>query len=344
MKRDYNQLSFTDSQFSNRKKKSKIIVKLQEIGNFVNWNRILKEVEVIDKSGSSRGGRPRKPLEWMVKMLFIQNLYNLSDPELEEQMIDRLSFQEFVGINFNNEIPDFTTLWRFKESLIEHKILDKIFELILEQLDGEGLILKRGTIVDATIIKSKNRPMRNTKREELEKLKTEGKKVSSQLDTDAKSTEKNGKKYYGYKGHIGVDDGSKIIRRRTFTSAGVHDSQPEDELYSGDELYKFGDKANSNTEKKKKARSSGIFYGILDKAKRNHPLSNRQKKRNKQYSKVRAKVEHPLAFIKSKLKYRIAMATNLARNKLKFDMCVILYNINRGIFLMKQKAKSQCYA
>lgn len=229
--KDYNQLSFIDSQFSNRKKKSKMIVKLQEIGNFVNWNKILKVAEVIDKSGTSRGGRPRKPLLWMIKMLFIQDLYNLSDPELEDQMIDRLSFQEFVGINFNNEIPDFTTLWRFKEALIGHKILDKIFDLILEQLETEGLILKRGTIVDATIIKSKNRP-----------------------------------------------------------------------------------------------------------------LSKRQQKRNKQYSKIRAKVEHPFAYIKSKLKYRIAMATNLARNKLKFDMCVIIYNINRGIFLLKQKAKAECYA
>jgi len=344
MKKDYGQFSFADSPFSNRKKKSKMIVKLQEIGNFVNWNKILKVAEVIDKSGSSKGGRPRKPMQWMVKMLFIQNMYNLSDPELEDQMIDRLSFQEFVGINFNNEIPDFTTLWRFKESLIEYKILDKIFDLILEQLDREGLILKRGTIVDATIIKSKNRPMSNKKREELEKSKREGQKTSSQLDTEARSTAKNGKNYYGYKGHIGVDDVSKIIRRRTFTSAGVHDSQPEDELYSGDELYKFGDKAYSNTRNKKEARLSGIFYGILDKAKRNHPLSNKQKKRNKQYSKIRAKVEHPLAYIKSKLKYRIAMATNLVRNKLKFDMCVIIYNINRGIFLMKQKAQSQCYA
>lgn len=344
MKKDYNQLSFADSQFSNRKKKSKMIVKLQEIGNFVNWNKIIKVVEIIDKSVSSLGGRPRKPMLWMLKMLFIQNMYNLSDPELEDQMIDRLSFQEFVGINFNNEIPDFTTLWRFKESLLEHQILDKIFDLILEQLDREGLILKRGTLVDATIIKSKNRPLSNKKREELIESKREGKRTSSQLDIEARSIEKNGKKYYGYKGHIGVDDGSKIIRKRCYTSANVHDSQAEDNLYSGDELYKFGDRAYSNTGNKKEARSSGVFYGILDKAKRNHPLSNRQKKRNKQYSKVRAKVEHPLAYIKSKLKYRIAMATNLARNKLKFDMCVIIYNITRGLFLLKQKAQSECYA
>ena len=140
-------------------------------------------------------------------MLFVQFLFNLSDPKLEDELIDNLSFQRFVGINWNNEIPDFTTLWRFKEALIEPQLSDKIFDLIVQQLEQKGLLLKRGTIVDATIIESKNRPLSNEKREQLQE------QPSSQIDTDAKSTKKNGQYYFGYKGHIGVDEGSKLIRK-----------------------------------------------------------------------------------------------------------------------------------
>lgn len=325
-----NQLCFADvALLSKRHKESRIVKKLLDIDNLVNWQRIEKKVSIIDKSGTKSGGRPRTPIIWMLKMLFIQSLYNLSDPELEDQMIDRLSFQKFVGINFANEIPDFTTLWRFKEALISNKLLDDIFDFVLAQLASYNLILKKGTVVDATIIKSKNKPLSKKKREELKS------KPSSQIDTDAKSTEKNGKKYFGYKGHIGVDYGSKLIRKRTFTSANVHDITEKDKIFSGDEQSKWGDKAYFKTEDKRKDRATGVYHGIMDKAKRGRKLSSKQKKRNKQISKVRAVVEHPFACMKRILNYELAMATTITRNQLRFDMNCIIYNILRGNYLLQ---------
>lgn len=325
------QLSIADQQFSQRKKTSRTAKMLDKIKTFVDWSSIEKQLSVIDKTQNGKGGRPPLPLSWKIKMLFVQFLYNLSDPKLEDELIDNLSFQRFVGINWNNEIPDFTTLWRFKEALIEHHLSDQIFELIQQQLEGKGLLLKRGTVVDATIIQSKNRPLSNKTREQLQE------QPSTQIDTDAKSTKKNGQYYFGYKGHIGVDEGSKLIRKRTFTAANKNDCTELENLMSGDEKSIWADKAYPTEKHKRAARFLGIYFGILDKAKKGQPLSNKQRKRNKQKSAVRAIVEHPFAFIKSKLKYTLAWATNLVRNQLRFDMNCIIYNILRASYLLKQQ-------
>lgn len=245
-------------------------------------------VKGVDKAQEGKGGRPPINFEVKLKMLFLQHTFNLSDEELEDQLIDRLSFQQFVGLSFEEEMPDFTTLWNFKEALIEHRLIDRIFSSILSQIALNGLILKKGTIVDATIIQSTTKPLSQTKRVELEQ------NPSTQIDTEAKSTEKNGKKYFGYKGHIGVDVASKIIRKRSFTPTNVHDSREMEKVVSGDEKSLWADKAYS--EQKRVARAMGIHYGVLDRASRGNPLSNKQQKRNKQKSSVRAVVEHPFAF------------------------------------------------
>ena len=105
--------------FSRRKKQSRAVATLDKINKVVNWQALVNIVQVIDKSNTDRGGRKPLPFDWKVKMLFLQYAFNLGDEELEDQLIDRLSFQRFVGINFDQEIPDFTTLWNFKEALIQ---------------------------------------------------------------------------------------------------------------------------------------------------------------------------------------------------------------------------------
>jgi len=265
-----------------------------------------------------------------VKMLFLQHLYNLSDPELEDQVNDRMSFQKFAGINHTTTVPDFTTIWRFKEALIREGSMDKLFALILATLESKGLLLKKGTSVDATILPSTTRPLSKERREELEE------NPSSQIDTDARSTAKGGKKYFGYKGHIGTDVGSDLIRKRTFTSAQPHDSQLKDDLLSGDEKMVFGDSAYGKIEDKRKARKDGVYYGMLDKGTRGRKLSKTQKKNNKKKSKVRCKVEHPFAYLKEKLGYKRTVAKTLERNELRFDFNCIMYNIFRADHLLRK--------
>lgn len=317
--------------FSRRRKVSKAVGTLTEIDVLVDWAELVKLVSVLDRSKEGKGGRPPIDFEIKLKMLFLQHIFNLSDEELEDLVIDRLSFQQFVGLGFDEEIPDFTTVWRFKEALARNNLMDEIFASIVGQIESNGLILKKGTIVDATIMQSGNRPLSRKKREELES------EPSSQIDTDAQSTAKNGKKHFGYKGHIGMDAQSKIIRKRSFTPANVHDSQEMENVLSGDEQSVFGDKAYASQKNKRAARAAGIYYGILDKGARNHPLRTRQQKRNKQKSRVRAAVEHPFGFMRKKLKITLLAAKNKTRNALKFDMWCIIYNVCRASFLLKRQ-------
>ncbi|MEO5673064.1 MAG: IS5 family transposase [Chitinophagales bacterium] len=331
MMSNYDQLSLAENQFSAHKKQARVAATLEQIKLFVDWEGLEKTVQVIDKTQQGKGGRPRIPLQWMLRMVFVQHLYNLSDPELEDQMIDRKSFQKFVGIHQGIEIPDFSSLWRFKEALIEHKLENAIFNLIIGQLELKGLIIKKGTAVDATIIQSTTRPLSKEKRKQMES------EPSKQIDTDAASTEKAGKKYFGYKGHIGVDIGSKLIRKHTFTTASPHDSTEFENVLSGDETSIWADSGYVNKKLKRAARTLGIYFGVIDRGARNHPLSNSQKKRNRKKSAVRAVVEHPFALIKSKLHYTQATAKNKQRNSLRFTLNCAMYNVLRANYLIKKQ-------
>ena len=326
------QLSFADMVIKTTRKKSRITVKLDAINRIVNWNDVLSLVKVVDLTDRKTGGAPHIDLLVKVKMLFLQYLYNLSDPELEDQVNDRLSFQSFIGLDLSTTVPDYTTIWRFRERLIENKLNDRLFELILGYLESQNLLIKKGTIIDATIIDSANRPLSDKKREELKQ------KQSSQIDTDADSTMKRNKYYFGYKGHIGTDMGSKLIRKREFSSAKSHDSQYKDSLLSGDEEALFGDSAYSNIGDKRHYRKEGIYYGILDKGTRRKQLSKKQKANNKKKSKIRSAVEHPFGYMKERLNYRKAVAKTQERNRFRFDMNCIIYNIFRANYLLERMA------
>ena len=329
--KDFQQLTLAENMFSQRFKKSRVNTTLDKIRDLVAWDLLERIISVIDKTKEGKGGRPRIPLQWMIRMLFLQHLYNLSDPEFEDQLIDRKSFAEFVGIHQGVEIPDFSSIWRFKEALIKHDLLDKIFEVINEQLQSRGVFVKQGTAVDATIIQSTTRPLSDQKRQQLQE------RPSTQIDTDATSTSKGNKKYFGYKGHIGVDVGSGLIRKRTFTTASPHDSTEFENVLSGDEQAIWGDSAYVNKHLKRAARALGIYFGILDRGARNHPLSSRQKKRNKKKSAVRAVVEHPFAHIKTKQHWMRATAKTLLRNALRFTINCINYNLLRADYLLRSK-------
>ena len=323
------QLGILDQLASQSGQVSRSTKRLQEIDEWIEWEPLYEIGRRIDKTGP-KGGQPRKPVRWMIRGLFLQYLYQLSDPQLEDQLIDRLSFRRFAGLPLDQSVPDFTTFWRFRESLATQGLVKELFAQIHHQLEEKGLLLKQGTVVDAAIINSVNRPLSDKKREQLDE------KPSSQIDTDADSTKKGGRYYFGYKGHIGVDIGSKLIRRVCFTSASPHDSTVLEELISEDERSLFGDKAYGRESLKQIAREHGWYYGILDKGKRNAPLSSSQKKRNKRHQRVRSQVEHPFAAIKDRFGMRWAKAKTNLRNEARFVMAAICWNIERGITWSKK--------
>ena len=162
------QLSFADIELGLSRKPSRISLRLDKINTIVDWGTIYDLVKDIDYTNTDIGGRPPLALLSKTKMLFLQHLHNLSDPELEDQVNDRLSFQKFAGIDYSTSVPDYTTIWRFKERLIEHKLMDKLFEQINSFIESKGLFVKKGTLVDATIVESTNKPLSHKKREGLE--------------------------------------------------------------------------------------------------------------------------------------------------------------------------------
>ena len=188
------QLSFTDILFwsNGKRKRSKTHEKLTQIKNILDWELLTKIMFPLKQTHSSKGGRPQIDLSIKIKMLFLQSLYGMSDELLEDWLLSNLDFQEFVGLSVSASVPDFTTFWRFKESVIKNQLLEKLWAEVNKQLNAKNIKLERGqlSIIDATIIRSSNQVLSNEKRENLKQ------NPSSQIDTEAKSTEKNGKKYF----------------------------------------------------------------------------------------------------------------------------------------------------
>ena len=319
------EVSLLDSAFSKCKKRSRSDSLLQRIEQFVDWRKL--EVTCRPMYKDSRRGRPSIPIQFSLKCLILQYLYNLSDPALEDALIDRFSFQRFLGLSFDTDIPDFSTLWRFRERLMKAGLLDQVFTAVVEQLEQRGILLRRGTLIDATLVQAARR---QPKDEDPQSEGTTG-NVSCQQDRQASSIKRGNKHLFGYKGHIALDQGSEIIRKRSFTSACVHDSQQTAELICGDEQAVFADKAYANDNLKRSFREQGVFYGILDKANRNRPLTMKQKKANRRKSSIRNAVERPFAWFKRMLGYRLVRYVNLRRNVLQFTFLCIVYNLRRAV-------------
>lgn len=295
---------------------------LRKINQFVNWKHLEMVCEPLYKQTNQ--GHPSVPIVVALKCLILQYLYDLSDPALEDALIDRLSFQRFLGITFDTEIPDYTTIWRFRDRLMKAGCLKAIYAEVLRQLDERGLILRKGTIVDASLVQAARKKRRCGDDEPK----------SPQQDSDATATKRGKKGYYGYKGHIGVDQESGIIRRTRFTTASVHDAREREHLVSGDERAIFGDKGYADTTLKQACRRTGVYYGVLDKGRRGCPgLSPRQKKRNHRNNSIRAAVERPFAHFKHLMGFTRVRYVNLARNTLHFMFLCIIENIRTGITL-----------
>src|SRR5471030_2648880 len=203
--------------------------RLERLNELVKWYRFEKLLKGLrDASGP---GRPGYGTLVLFKSLLLQSLYGLSDVELEEALADRLSFRKFVGLSLEEEVPDSTTLCRFRNLLIGEKRLEKLFGELDRQLDQAGVILKRGTMLDATLI------------ETAAASPPHGDHPSS--DPDARFAKRQGKagSVFGYKAHVGVDEGSGIIRSVITTPANVNDTTPADDLIRGDERVVWGDAA-----------------------------------------------------------------------------------------------------
>ncbi|MDP2788965.1 MAG: IS5 family transposase [bacterium] len=285
---------------------------LNEMDKVIPWDQFVQEITPCYEQKNL--GRNRKDLLMMLKIYFLQQWYALSDPEAEEQIYDRWSFQKFLGIDLLVEnVPDETTILNFRHLLEEHQLQKRFFAVVNKLLEEEGLLMKEGTIVDATIITAPS----STKNKDKKR------------DSEMSSTKKGNAWFFGMKASVGVDDVSGLVHSLKTTTAKTHDKAVMEDLWHGKEKRKWGDKGYYDEKAKRMARHDGIYWGILDRAKRNHPLSASQKKRNKKHSSIRSKVEHPFQVLNCQWKYNKVRYRGLLKNTLQLFTLFSLINLFR---------------
>lgn len=285
---------------------------LDEMSKIVPWGKLVGKV--LPYYEDKETGRKKKEATMMLRIYFLQQWYNLSDPGVEEAIYDRNSFQKFLDIDLLSEgVPDETTILNFRHLLEAHSLQKKFFEVINEILEEKGLMTKEGTIVDATIITAPS----STKNK------------SKKRDPEMSSTKKGNDWYFGMKANVGVEDINGLAHTLKTSTAKVNDSAVVEELWHGKEKRKFGDKAYSNQGRKKEARELGVFWGVLDRGKPGHPLSSSQKKRNKKFSSVRSKVEHNFRVLNCQWKYEKVRYRGLFKNTMQLFSLFALINLYR---------------
>ncbi len=240
--------------------------------------------------------------------------YTLSDPAAEEAITDRNSFQKFLGIDLLvDAVPDETMILHFRHFLEQHDLHEKLFATVNALLVEKGLLMREGTIVDATIIAAPS-STKNARREH---------------DPEMHQTQKGNQWYFGMKAHIGVDAKSGLVHTVRGSSANVHDCTVFPDLLHGEEDAAFGDSVYGSDDDKRAARAGSLFWGIADRRRRNRSLSSSQEKRNTKLSSVRAKVEYSFQVLKcvwhhTKVRYR-----GLRKNTLHLTLLFTLVNLFR---------------
>jgi IS5 family transposase len=296
---------------------------LAEMNQVVPWSRLLALIEpYYPKAGN---GRRPKGLEIMLRMYFLQHWFNLSDPAVEEALYDSLAMRAFVGIDLGRDAaPDETTVLNFRRLLEKHHLGDQLFGEVNAYLAERGLKVAGGTIVDATIIAAPS----STKNENKER------------DAEMHQTKKGNQWHFGMKGHIGVDSKSGLIHSAAVTPANTHDSQVLEHLLHGNETRVWGDSAYAGQGEKIKSKAPKAQDFTNEKGRRNAPLTEVQKAKNKTKSKVRAAVEHPFLTIKQLFKFTKVCYKGLQKNAHRFFVVCGLANLHRvRHFLMRQDSR-----
>jgi IS5 family transposase len=287
---------------------------LDRLSSLVKWYRFEKLLAPLRDAGA---GRPAYPPLLMFKALLLLSLYGLSDAELEQALGDRLSFRRFVGLGLNEATPDHTTLCRFRNLLNEAALHDRLFAELDRQLDQAGLILRRGTMLDATVIESRAAP-------------PTPERPSS--DPDARFVKRQGKPgfRFGYKAHVGVDQGSGLIRSVVATPANVNDTVVADALVRGDERAVLGDGAYHTHARERALRARGIKPRLMRRANKHHPvLPPRVRRLNQLIARQRGAVETTFATLKRWMGLDAIRYRGLQRATGQIMMAAISFNMRR---------------
>jgi len=317
---------------------------LVAIAALVRWEAFRADIEAVvltaDEARKSKAGR--KPTDALVlfRMMVLQSLYNLSDEQIEYQVRDRLSFTRFLGLGFEESVPDGTTLWLFREKLARAALLKKLFDRFGQHLEAKGYLARGGQMIDATIVPV---PRQRNSREENDQVKagTTPKEWAKQpaknrqKDKDARWTKKHDKSFFGYKNHVNADVRHKLIRDYEVSDASVHDSQKFDGLVNRGNTSRavYADSAyrSAGTERQLKAR--GFLSRVHKRGRRNRPLTAAEAAANTAKSRVRARIEHVFGAQETAPGGRLVRTIGIVRATAKIGLQNFAYNIRRLVFL-----------
>jgi IS5 family transposase len=271
----------------------------------------------------------------MFKALLLAQWHGLSDEELEAALSDRLSFRDFCGLVLTDEVPDHSTLWRFRKALGQAGLAQAVFDEINRQLDRRGVIVRKGTLIDASLIVAQARPpaVKAQETPAVPGKRPASRLERSQIDPDAGWTKRGRRRIFGYKAHIGIDEGSGLIRRQVLTGAEVNDTLVAEQLICGDEQAVYADKAYDKHARRARLKGMGIKYRVQQRPNKHHKLTARQTLRNQLIGRIRGRVETVWAHMKRVWHYNRVRYFNKRRNEVQFALLCIAYNLKRSISL-----------
>lgn len=311
------QLSLADGLVSSRRGM------LEELAAVMDWSALRA---LLGKRGEAGPGNSSYPSEVLLRCLLLGVWHDLSDPALEAAIADRISFRRFAGLSLHDPTPDHSTLWRFRQELAQDGLADRVFAEINRQLEAQSLIVKRGTLIDASLVAARAKPPRKPRGEPAEAP------AKPSADSDARWGRKGNKSVFGYKIHIGADTAHTLIRRADLTDGSVTDTEPADGLICGDEKAVYGDQAYYTHARHARLTEAGIKDRLMHRPNKHHPeLSPRQKRRNRMIGRVRAAVERPFAVFKEYYGMRRMRFYTLARNRVHVVLACCCYNLRRAI-------------
>lgn len=328
------QQTFSDIEYSNRRKKTKREEFLDAMDELIPWDHWVKLIRPYYPSG--KRGRPPKNIEAMLRMYLMQNWFNLSDAGIEDAIYDSYAMRSFMHLDFLTEqVPDATTLLHFRHLIENNKIGEKVFADVKVRLEKAGLMMHGGTIVDATIISAPS----STKNKE------------GRRDPEMHQTKKGNQWYHGMKVHSGVDAGSGYVHTITGTAANVHDIEETAQLIREDDEVVYGDSGYSGAEKREEIRSDSHLSKIEFRTNK-RPSSIKvpvcykgihwDKQIEKRKSSTRCKVEHPFLIVKKQLGYAKTVYRGIAKNMNRFH--ILFASANLVICIRAGRSRDFCMA
>jgi IS5 family transposase len=311
------QLGFGDYEQTTARKRTKRERFLCQMQAVVPWMALIDLIEPYYPKTGSKGGRPPYPLETMLRIHLMQQWYDLSDPAMEDALIEVPTMRRFAGIDLiSDRIPDETTILSFRHLLEKHDLGKQIFETVKAHLKANGMAMKQGTIIDATLIAAPS----STKNKKGER------------DPEMHQTKKGNQWYFGMKVHIGVDKENGLIHSIETTSANVHDLTPASELLHGEETVVYADSGYQGIEKREEMKGKAIGFRVAMRPGKRRALPDTPEGRlddliETAKAHIRAKGEHPFRVIKRQFGFQKTRLRGMLKNSCKVNVLAALANL-----------------